>query len=63
MSKNILKAIAERRSIRAYLDEAVATEDLEAVVTAGRCAPCAGTFHMSVVRDQDLLEGGGQQDL
>ncbi len=56
MSMHILKAIAERRSIRAYLDEAVSQEDLDTIIAAGRCAPCAGTFHMSVVRDPRLLQ-------
>ena len=51
---NITEAISERKSIRAYLDKPVSTSDLEKIIEAGRWAPNAGLFHISVVRKAEL---------
>ena len=51
---NISEAIAKRKSIRAYLDRPVPTEDLAKIVEAGRWAPNAGPFQISVVRNAGL---------
>jgi FMN reductase [NAD(P)H] len=51
---NITKAISERKSIRAYLDKPVSTSNLEKIIEAGRWAPNAGLFQISVVRNAEL---------
>lgn len=51
---NITEAISERKSIRAYLDKPVPAYDLEKIIEAGRWAPNAGLFHISVVRNVEL---------
>lgn len=53
---NISEAIAKRMSIRAYLDQPVPTDDLARIVEAGRWAPNAGPFHISVVLNQGLRQ-------
>ncbi len=52
----VAEAIAQRKSIRAYLDKEVAADDLVKIVEAGRWAPNAGPFNMSVIRNADLLK-------
>ena len=53
---DISDGIAKRKCVRAYLDRPVAPEDVDKVVEAGRWAPNAGPFHMTVVRRPDLLQ-------
>jgi len=53
---NVSEAIAKRKSVRAYLDRPVSTDDLEEIVEAGRWAPNAGPFHISVVRNPGLRQ-------
>lgn len=53
---NISEAIAKRKSVRAYLDKPVLTDDLEKIVEAGRWAPNAGLFQISVVRNAGLRQ-------
>lgn len=53
---NIENAILNRKSIRAYLDKPVSPEDLEKIVEAGRWAPNAGPFQISVIRSKELLK-------
>ena len=53
---NVEDAILKRQSIRAYLDKPVSFEDVEKIVEAGRWAPNAGPFHISVVRNAGLLK-------
>lgn len=53
---NIEDAILNRKSIRAYLDKPVSSEDLEKIVEAGRWAPNAGPFQISVIRNKELLK-------
>jgi FMN reductase [NAD(P)H] len=53
---NISDGITKRKSVRAYLDRPVASEDVEKVVEAGRWAPNAGPFHLTVIRRPDLLQ-------
>ena len=50
----ISEAISKRKSIRAYLDKSVSADDLEKVLEAGRWAPNAGPFHISVIRNPEL---------
>lgn len=50
----ISESISKRKSVRAYLDKPVTTEDLEQVVEAGRWAPCFGQFQISVIRSGDV---------
>jgi len=53
---NIEDAILNRKSIRAYLDKPVSSDDLEKIVEAGRWAPNAGPFQISVIRNKELLK-------
>lgn len=53
---NVADAILKRESIRAYLDKAVSSDDVEKIVEAGRWAPNAGPFQISVVRNAGLLK-------
>ncbi|MFH0917049.1 MAG: nitroreductase family protein [bacterium] len=52
----IEEAVAQRKSIRAYLDRDVAADDLAKIVKAGQWAPNAGPFNMSVIRNADLRQ-------
>jgi len=51
---NITEAITKRKSIRAYLDKPVPADDLEKIIEAGRWAPNAGLFQISVIRNTEL---------
>ena len=53
---NISEQIANRKSVRAYLDKQIPTDDLEEIIEAGRWAPNAGPFQISVVRNQELRQ-------
>jgi FMN reductase [NAD(P)H] len=53
---NISEAIAKRKSVRAYLDKPVPTDDLAKIVEAGQWAPNAGPFQISVVRNARLRQ-------
>jgi FMN reductase [NAD(P)H] len=53
---NISEAIAKRKSIRAYLDKPIPGDDLAKIVEAGRWAPNAGPFQISVIRDTGLRQ-------
>ncbi len=53
---NVSEAIAARKSVRAYLDKPVLNEDLEKIIEAGRWAPNAGPFQISVVRNAELRQ-------
>ena len=52
---NVKDAVEKRRSIRSYLDKPVPQADLETVVSAGRWAPNAGPYALSVLRNKDLM--------
>ncbi len=52
----ICEAVAKRRCVRAYLDRPVDPGDVDKVVEAGRWAPNAGPFHLTVIRRPDLLQ-------
>ena len=51
---NITEAISKRKSIRAYMDKAVPAGNMEKIIEAGRWAPNAGPFQISVVRNSEL---------
>ena len=51
MNMSIAETIAQRKSIRAYLDKEVAADDLAKIVKAGQWAPNAGP-----IRNPDLLQ-------
>ncbi|MDD5723287.1 MAG: nitroreductase family protein [Syntrophales bacterium] len=53
---NVSEAIAKRKSIRAYLNKPVLADDLAKIVEAGRWAPNAGPFQLSVVRNAGLRQ-------
>jgi nitroreductase len=53
---DISETIAKRKSIRAYEDKPVSAEDLERIVEAGRWAPNAGPFQISVIRNPGLRQ-------
>lgn len=53
---NVEDAILKRESIRAYLDKPVPSDDMEKIVEAGRWAPNAGPFQISVIRNAELLK-------
>ena len=50
------EAILTRKSIRAYTDQPVADSALEKIIEAGRWAPNAGPFQISVVRNASLRQ-------
>ena len=54
-----MDVIRARRSTRAYTDEQITSEELAAIVEAGRTAPIAGAdfsmSHMTVVQDPGLI--------
>ncbi len=52
---NVADAVLKRRSIRSYQDKPVTDADLEAIISAGRWAPNAGEYKMSVIRNKDLI--------
>ena len=51
---NISESIRKRKSVRAYLDKPIRSEDLAKIVEAGQWAPNAGPFQISVVRNVGL---------
>ena len=53
---NTYDAILKRKSIRSYLDTPVKAEDLEKIIEAGRWAPNAGPFHISIIRNPMLKQ-------
>jgi FMN reductase [NAD(P)H] len=53
---NVSEAIRKRKSVRAYLDKPVLEDDLEKIVEAGRWAPNAGEFQISVIRNAGLRQ-------
>ena len=53
---NVSEAIAKRKSIRAYLNKPILADDLKKIVEAGRWAPNAGPFHISVVCNAGLRQ-------
>ena len=50
----VSEAIANRISVRAYLEKPVSAADLEKILEAGRWAPNAGPFQITVVRNAEL---------
>jgi nitroreductase len=52
----VSEAILSRKSVRAYLDRPVSAGDLEGIIEAGRWAPNAGPFQISVVRNAALRQ-------
>ena len=50
----ISEAISKRKSVRAYLEKTILDGDIEKVIEAGRWAPNAGPFHISVIRKKEL---------
>lgn len=56
---DVIQAIKERRSVRAYTDKQLPQEALDQILEAGRYAPTAHNEqpgHFTVVQDQSLLE-------
>lgn len=53
---SISEVILSRKSYRAYLDKPVSNDDLEKIIEAGRWAPNAGPFQISVIRNADLRQ-------
>ena len=49
-----VNVVLQRQSIRAYEETPVADKDVEQIITAGRWAPNAGPFDITVVRNADL---------
>jgi len=52
----ISEAILTRKSIRAYTDDPISDSALEKIIEAGRWAPNAGPFQISVVRNASLRQ-------
>jgi FMN reductase [NAD(P)H] len=52
---NVNDAVMKRRSIRSYKDAPVSEADLAAIINAGRWAPNAGPFNMSIIRNKDVI--------
>jgi len=50
------ETIAQRKSIRSYLDKEVPAENVAKIVEAGRWAPNHGDFNMSVIGNADVLK-------
>ncbi|HBG21897.1 MAG: nitroreductase family protein [Syntrophaceticus sp.] len=53
---NVSEAIMERKSIRAYLDKPIPADVLEKIITAGRWAPNAGDFQISVILNNEVRQ-------
>lgn len=53
---DILMEIAQRKSVRAYLDKAVPADDVEKIIEAGRWAPNAGPFQITLIRSAALRQ-------
>jgi nitroreductase len=53
---SISEVILSRKSFRAYSDETVSNDDLDKIVEAGRWAPNAGPFQISVIRNAELRQ-------
>jgi nitroreductase len=51
---DITEAITKRKSIRAYLDRPVSRDDMDKIIEAGRWAPNAGPFQISVIYNPGL---------
>jgi FMN reductase [NAD(P)H] len=51
---NISETILKRKSIRSYMDKPVPADDLEKIIEAGRWAPNAGPYQITVVRNSKL---------
>lgn len=51
---NVEEVVLKRKSVRSYLDKPVSEDDLATIIKAGRWAPNAGPYNMSVIRNQDL---------
>jgi len=55
---DVLKIIAQRRSVRRFTAEQLRREDVEAIVEAGLCAPSANNAqdcHCTVVQDSGMI--------
>jgi nitroreductase len=52
---NVRDAILKRRSIRSYLDKPVPEADVETIIGSARWASNAGPYHISVIRNKDLM--------
>jgi FMN reductase [NAD(P)H] len=53
---NVSEAIMERKSIRAYLDKPIPNDLLDQIIEAGRWAPNAGEFQISVILNSELRQ-------
>ena len=53
---NVQEAISKRKSVRSYQGKEVSEDDLSTIITAGRWAPNAGAYAMSVIRDKELMQ-------
>jgi nitroreductase len=60
---NVKDAVMKRKSIRSYQDKPVSEEDLATIINAGRWAPNAGEYTMSVIRNKDLVAQVNQKTL
>jgi FMN reductase [NAD(P)H] len=56
MMMNTTEAITKRKSVRAYTDKPVPADDLAKIIEAGRWAPNAGPFQISVVSNAGLRQ-------
>lgn len=50
-----LKALEARKSVRSYLPQEVEQEKLDKIISAGKHAPNAGSFQITVIRNKELL--------
>jgi len=53
---NVSEAIAKRKSVRAYEDKPIPADVLKRIVEAGRWAPNAGAFQISVIQNAGLRQ-------
>lgn len=53
---NTIEALQKRKSVRGYTSQPVEEEKLKTILKYGNKAPNAGPFHMSVIRNTDLLK-------
>lgn len=60
---DVKEAVMKRQSVRSYLDKPVSEEDLATIIEAGRWAPNAGPYTLSVIRNRDLLARIDQKTL
>lgn len=51
-----IDVVNKRKSVRDYLDNPVSRDDLDIIVSAGKCAPRTGDFQITVIEDKRVIK-------